>query len=200
MTDLSEVRSAGALDTDAVTAVLTEAFLADPVMSWAFPDDAVRAARLDGLWRIIGGEGYLPIGASAVVDGAGAALWMPPGQQLGDAFWDGRADRFAAALDGDLERLGAMSEAMGAHHPHDRDHWYLMAIGVAPSAQGRRLGSALLAHTLERADAEGMPAYLEASSARSRSLYAQFGFEVLAEFVPADGAPPLWAMWREPVG
>ena len=52
----------------------------------------------------------------------------------------------------------------------------------------------------ERADAEGMPAYLEASSARGRSLYAQFGFEVLAEFVPADGAPPLWAMWREPVG
>jgi GNAT superfamily N-acetyltransferase len=179
--------------------VLADAFLADPVMGWAFPDAAARPARLRGLWDVIGGEGYLPVGASTVIADSAAALWMPPGQRLGDQFWEARTGQFVAALEGDLERLGAMSEAMSAHHPHDRDHWYLMAIGVSPVAQGRRLGSALLAHTLARADADGMPAYLEATSARSRSLYASVGFEVLTEFTPADGAPPLWAMWRDPL-
>lgn len=168
-------------------------------MGWAFPDAAVRLARLRGLWGFLAGEGYLPVGASTVVDGCAAALWMPPGQGLGDQFWEVRSAQFVEALEGDVERLGAMSEAMSAHHPHDRDHWYLMAIGVSPVAQGRRLGSALLAHTLERADLEAAPAYLEATSVRSRSLYASFGFEVLAEFTPAEGAPPLWAMWRDPV-
>lgn len=198
MTDLSEVRAADGADREAVTTVLAAAFEADPVMRWAFPDDAIRRVRLAAMWDIIGGDGYLPRGASSVVHDVAAALWMPPGQELGDAFWDEHSERFGAALDGDVERLGAMSEAMGAHHPHDQDHWYLMAIGVAPPAQGRQLGSALLAHTLERADAAGTPAYLEATSARSRALYARFGFEVLAEFVPAGGAPPMWAMWREP--
>jgi ribosomal protein S18 acetylase RimI-like enzyme len=106
--------------------------------------------------------------------------------------------RFVTLLEGDVERLGSLSEQLGANHPHDRDHWYLMAIGVSPAAQGRRLGSALLAHTLA-ADAAEAPAYLEATSTRSRALYECFGFEVLAE-MRAPGGPPLWAMWRQPGG
>jgi ribosomal protein S18 acetylase RimI-like enzyme len=167
-------------------------------MGWAFPDPAVRLARLRGLWGFLAGEGYLPIGASTVIADSAAALWMPPGQRLDDQFWEARSRQFVEALEGDVDRLGAMSEEMGAHHPHDRDHWYLMAIGVSPVAQGRRFGSALLDHTLKQADLAGAPAYLEATSVRSRSLYASVGFEVLAEFIPAEGAPPLWAMWRDP--
>lgn len=198
MADLSEVRGADAADREAVATVLAAAFESDPLLRWALPDDSLRRVRLTAMWDLIAGDGYLPRGASTVVHDIAAALWMPPGQELGDAFWAEHAERFAAAVGGEVERLGLMSEAMGAHHPHDRDHWYLMAIGVAPPAQGRSLGGALLAHTLERADAEGAPAFLEATSARSRALYARFGFEVLEEFRPADGGPPIWAMWREP--
>ena len=119
------------------------------------------------------GDGYLPRGVSTVVPGGdGAALWAAPGDGLDGEFWSANGSRFVTLLEGDVERLGLLSEQMDAHHPHDRDHWYLMAIGVSPAAQGRRLGSALLAHTLADADAAGAPAYLEATSPRSRALYA----------------------------
>ena len=199
MSDVLAVRPADDGDRESVATVLAAAFEADPIMRWAFPDDAVRRIRLTAMWDMIGGEGYLPLGGSTVIHDAAAALWMPPGLALGEAFWAERGERFALALEGEVERIGSMGEAMAAHHPRERDHWYLMAIGVAPPAQGRSLGGALLAHTLAQADADGRPAYLEATSTRSAALYARFGFELLAQFDPAPGAPPMWAMWREPM-
>jgi len=51
---------------------------------------------------------------------------------------------------------------------------------------------------LSRCDRERRPAYLEASSTRSRDLYARHGFAVEEEIrLPGDG-PPMWRMWREP--
>jgi hypothetical protein len=50
---------------------------------------------------------------------------------------------------------------------------------------------------LERCDREEMPAYLEASSPRSRACYERSGFEATDELVLPDG-PPLWPMWRRP--
>lgn len=99
---------------------------------------------------------------------------------------DGRADREAV--------LGQMDVI----HPHE-PHWYLPLIGVEPMAQGRGLGTALLRHRLERCDAEGLPAYLEATTERNRDLYARHGFEVL-RVLQAGASPPMWAMLRRPRG
>ena len=190
------VRAATTTDLADVADVLTAAFFDDPLMAWAF-DDAVRERRLHAMWSFFGARAYLPAGASTVLPGGdGAALWLPPGTELGDEFWAEHGEGFVTALEGDLARLSALGEAMAAHHPHD-DHWYLLAIGATPAAQGRGVGSALLAHTLALADERGEPAYLEATSPRSRVLYARFGFEVQAEFNALDG-PPVWAMWRPP--
>ena len=50
---------------------------------------------------------------------------------------------------------------------------------------------------LVRADAEGMPAYLEATTARSRDLYARHGFEVVG-LLELPGGLTMYPMWREP--
>ena len=195
------VRVATAADVDDVVGVLTDAFGDDPLMSWAFPHLVTRSRRLAAMWRLVAGEGYLPLGRSTVVGRVGsgadaAALWLAPGQELDDDFWGPRTADFIASLDGDVERLWSMSEVMSASHPQE-PHWYLLAIGVSPPRQGGRLGSALLAHTLAEADADGAPAYLEATSPRSRALYERFGFRVVEE-LDIPGGPAVWAMWREP--
>ncbi len=195
MTD-DEVRTATVTDLDAIVGALTDAFADDPLMRWAFAAD-VRRQRLAALWRFIAAEGYLPRGTSTVVPVAdAAALWLAPGEVLGDEFWQARGEQFASAREGDVERLSAIGEAMSVHHPREQHHWYLLAIGVATTRQGTGLGSALLAHTLAKADEDGAPAYLEATSLRSRVLYERHGFEVTAELV-VDDSPPLWPMWRE---
>jgi len=68
---------------------------------------------------------------------------------------------------------------------------------VRRAVQGRGLGSALLASTLQRCDRDGTAAYLDATSEDNRRLYERHGFVVTAER-SADGSPPMWAMWRDP--
>jgi hypothetical protein len=40
-------------------------------------------------------------------------------------------------------------------------------------------------------------AFLESSNAANVPLYRRYGFEVIREYNPGPGAPPIWAMWRE---
>jgi ribosomal protein S18 acetylase RimI-like enzyme len=191
-------RTATPDDLDGVVATLTAAFHDDPLMSWAFPDPDVRPRRLATLWRFFASELYLPGGGCATLpDHDAVSLWNRNGAPDREEFWERHGERFFEEMEGDLERSALIGAAMAEHHPHHRDHWYLLAMGVRPEAQGRGLGSILLAHTLAHLDERGDAAYLEATSPRSRRLYERFGFEVTDEFAP-DGGPLLWSMWREP--
>jgi GNAT superfamily N-acetyltransferase len=100
----------------------------------------------------------------------------------------------------DTPRLLKLLTFQEKKHPRQPPHWYLAAIGVAPAWQGRGFGGALMRPVLERCDADGVPAYLEASSPRNRALYERNGFNLLEECRYADDGPPLWRMWREPKG
>jgi ribosomal protein S18 acetylase RimI-like enzyme len=76
-------------------------------------------------------------------------------------------------------------------------HWYLATLGTDPDRQGQGVGSALLRKVLERADLEGLPAYLESSKERNLAFYGRHGFEVTGEIHTPGGGPTLWLMWRE---
>jgi GNAT superfamily N-acetyltransferase len=102
--------------------------------------------------------------------------------------------------------LGGMGRFMGAMnhteelHKRDmsQDHWYLMILGVDPPRQGQGLGSALIAPVLTRADADGLPCYLETTKEKNLAFYGKQGFEVIVEDVLAKNGPPFWTMKREP--
>ena len=77
-------------------------------------------------------------------------------------------------------------------------HAHLVFIGTEPERQGEGVGSLLLRQTLPRLDRDGVPAYLEASTLRSRALYLRHGFVDMDEMRMPDGGPTLWRMWRDP--
>ncbi len=81
-------------------------------------------------------------------------------------------------------------------HPAE-PHWYLGIIGADPGRQGTGAGRAVMEHVLERADAEGTPAYLESSKEQNLSYYERFGFTVTSEERLPDGGPRFWPMWRD---
>lgn len=60
-------------------------------------------------------------------------------------------------------------------------HRHLMIIGVAPDWAGRGVGSRLLSHFLEDADADQVTAMLETDTPRAKALYERFGFRVFKE-------------------
>ena len=74
-------------------------------------------------------------------------------------------------------------------------HWTLAAIGVPGPAQGARIGSTLLRQGLARVDADGAPAWLEATDRRSAALFATFGF-VVTGIVLVPGYPQVITMRR----
>jgi GNAT superfamily N-acetyltransferase len=174
--------------TDLAVEVLTAAFAGDPLVRWLALGSGAR------VFRPVVDESAAAGELAFAGDGA-VAVWLPtPAGPSGEADTDGEAD-----ADADMpERLRVFLELVAARHPRDRKHLYLPFLGVRPERQGRGLGGRLLAERLARADAEGVPAYLESSSARNVPLYERHGFRHLGDPISLPDGPSVWPMWREP--
>ncbi len=192
------VRRAGERAVPGAARVLARAFFDDPVMVWAVPDGDRRRRILPGLFAMFAQAVARHEEIYHTTDEAGAALWVPPGREVVDAE---DADGFGRSLESvagvDAARILDVCAMLDEQHPPG-SHYYLWFLGVEPSSQGRGIGSALLTRVLSRCDRDGIPAYLEASSARNRALYERHGFEAVNQ-VAVPGAPPMWPMWREPL-
>ncbi|MDX3061998.1 MULTISPECIES: GNAT family N-acetyltransferase [Streptomyces] len=191
------IRQADERDRDQVVRILDEAFHDDPVSTWIFPDEdhrrAVHGAFLGVFADITLAGGRIDL----LEDGTAAALWfsVPAGAPEGT---DDTPALMRETADPDNERAELVGRLTGAVHPHDRAHEYLLMIGVSPQCQGEGIGEALISGVLERCDREGIPAYLEASSMRSRGLYERLGFTFTGRTVDLPDGPAMWPMWREP--
>ncbi|MBQ0828259.1 GNAT family N-acetyltransferase [Streptomyces tagetis] len=203
------IRRAGEGDRERVVRLLDEAFQDDPVSSWVFPDTGYRrrthhrlmAAFTDAVLA----EGRIDL----TEDGTACALWLsvpaePPatdpdeGRDDGSAGGPDDARRVREYVDPDNARVEQIARLTEGIHPVGRAHAYLWMIGVAPGRQGEGLGTALLAAALDHCDREGLPAYLEASSPRSRGLYERLGFTLTGTPLDLPDGPRMWPMWREP--
>jgi GNAT superfamily N-acetyltransferase len=193
------VRRALPEDVPRIADALAEAFSGDPPMMWFTPSEQGRVERLRPYFRALLSRLHLPYGEVWMSeDPVGAAAWVPPGS------WPFTTWQRRRVIPVELRTFGRHPlrvmrgvEAIERGHPK-RPHWYLEYIGVERSGHGQGTGSALLRPMLERCDAEGAAAFLNAGSPRSRELYRRHGFEATEEFRLPDDGPPLWRMWRDP--
>lgn len=199
MSIVSGPRPATVDDLELLARVGAAAFFDDPVMSWVFDDARSRPDQLVVLFgglvrRIFAGGGTLQ-----VLDDACVSYWVPPSSEDDD---DGQGEGDDAASPEPLfpadvlERLGILGAAVTAAHPH-QPHWYLNVLATLPERRGQGLGERLLQPMLARCDTEGLPAHLQSTNPRNRTLYRRVGFVETGE-VALDGGPPMMAMWREP--
>jgi ribosomal protein S18 acetylase RimI-like enzyme len=180
-------------ESERAVATIVTAFSGDPIVRWVIPEPQQYLKYAAEMVRRFCGKAFDGESAFAVEAFQGAALWLRPGVEPDLESLGALAEE--AVLEEDQEKVFAFLEQQGAVHPHE-PHWYLPMIGVDPSRQGLGLGGALLSHALKEVDREGMPAYLEATSERSRDLYARHGFEVVGTIQFAD-SPPMFPMWRK---
>lgn len=199
--DGGDIRKLTAEEVQPIARALAQAFYGDPHFRWIVRDDGKRMTRLERAFATFVRRLWLPHDESYTHQRLiGAALWMPPeAWHLGLLTQLLLAPRLIRIMRGDAGRLLRAVTFIENQHPHKPPHWYLPMIGVKPAWQGRGYGAALLRPMLVRCDAEGTPAYLEASTPRNRILYERHGFEVVEECRYARSGPPLWTMWREPI-
>ena len=185
-------------DVGVASQTLADAFVDDPVVAQFIREGPNRTQRLARYFELECGltlSGYGEIWLDD--DGLGAAIWRRPGGYPESASSQLRMlPRYLRLFPREIVKASRAMSALARVHPRE-PHWYLMAVGVVPEAQGQRRGSALLAPVLQRCDDERVPAYLEASTADNARLYERLGFESREEVEALPGVR-VRPMWREP--
>jgi len=194
--DREGIRAATASDVTALSHALAAAFEDDPIFGWLLPERSGRYDKLVRFFALEVGDIVLPSGTAWMSpEGSGACLELPPGKwRLPLQTQARQAPHFLSVFGRSLPKALVTITKMERKHLRE-PHFYVPYIGVAPGAQGAGLGTALLRRTIQRADAERLPAYLEATSEQNAALYARLGFEHLGAFTVL-GSPPLWPMRR----
>lgn len=184
------LRDALPADIPAAARTLAAAFDDYPWTRWSIPEDR-HAERLEELQSIYL-EHALSCGVVLVSEGVdGVAALLPPHAPAPADAVQARivrllGDRFETFLSVELP-------------PRPPEAWELATLGVAPSARGRGVGSALLAEGLRRVDAAGGSCVLETSDARNVELYSRHGFAVTETTRIPDG-PVVHSMLRPGAG
>jgi GNAT superfamily N-acetyltransferase len=194
------IRRADASEAGALARLIADSFAHLPVSAWLVDDETERRVAMAGQFEILVAHA-IEHGDVDVVDADDApkavAAWFPANAIPDIADYDGR---LAVACGVHTPRFVVLDAAMHAHHPEAPAHAYLAFLSVVPDARGRGLGSALLDVHHARLDAEGTPAYLEASNVRSRGLYLRHGYaDYAGQYGPGEDFDPrngFWPMWR----
>ncbi len=189
-------RQIGPEDVPEVVETLVLAFADDPILRWWITDERRRREIVPAFFSILV-EAFLPARQIWSLDSASAALWVPPGLPKPTEEESTALNDAMATACGEYAAVGnEISAVMDAVHPTE-DHMYLWFLGSRPGFQGQGLGSALLREVLDRCDADGVPAYLEATGDDNRRLYRRHGFVDIQQIAIRD-SPPLFCMWRDP--
>jgi len=193
------VRRGRAEETARLARVLARAFEHDPVSAFILPDRSRRRRGIEAMYRLaLVPEALRDNQCYTTADQACVALWAPAGKPrpgLGENLR--LAPTMLRVLGRDTPRALRVLRCMESQIPTE-PHAHLLFLGTDPDRQGQGLGSLLLRHTLSQLDRARAPAYLEASTPRSRALYLRHGFDVMDEVRLPGGGPPLWRMWRDP--
>ncbi len=189
----------------AAAAVATRAFLDDPLYTYMVPDDAERERCLGGYMEAFFDFVHLYGEIQTAPGLSGVACWLSPWKAK-PVLWQVVRTGFAvprAVLRFSKDaraRLGDLATYLNkAHGQAVRGrHWQLVVLAVDPPMQGRGVGTQLIQPGLRRADAEGLPCYLDTQNDRNVRFYERFGFELASEGEVPGHPVRIWAMMCQP--
>ncbi len=184
-----------------MTEELTQAFVSEVPASHLFTGNQHRARtryfmRCSAAYALQFGECY------TTPERLGVALWLTPGNTAMTLPRMHAAGMLSAPLHMGMRgflrfmRFAGLTDRM--HKAAiAAPHYYLFALGVRPSNQGRGGGGLLVGAMLDRIDEEGLPTYLETQDPHNVALYQRLGFQGVAEAAfPGLGGLRNWGMLR----
>jgi ribosomal protein S18 acetylase RimI-like enzyme len=184
--------------------ILTRAFMDDPMHCVIIPDHDERRRLFYYLWDalIVYSFRYGVVHTTEMIEGV--AIWLTPGN-TSMSFWRLVRTGFKIPLammrfrHNSRKRFMTLLNAVEKNHNRliQRPHWYLTAIGVDPDHQGQGIGGRLLDTTIDMADRDNTPLYIETETERNVSFYMKHGFNVIDECAYLDGSVKIWYMLHD---
>ncbi len=183
---------------------LALAFFDDPIFRFLAPRDIARRRlcelALDAQLRLAAPEGHCYSAIAQEGDVLGTICLTPPGRRSLPL------RRILTALPGYFLEVSALvrsfptmisglrfSSATERLTP-DEPHWYVLAVGVTPKAQGLGVGRFLLSRAQELARADAVPLALVTESKDLVRFYEHLGFTVARAERPHPKGPKLWGL------
>lgn len=192
------IAQAATSDHPSVIATLSDAFITDPALSYIVPNETARAKMLPKLFALLVPDDAKSGTVMRSGNDEAAALWRNPGMAK-DAggtslalMWN-MLRIFGLAI----PRASTVADAIATHLPDGRYH-YLHFVGVRSAHQGKGWGGAIIREGLARADADGLPTWLETATPENVPLYQRLGFVTQVEWDIPKGGPHFWGMMRHP--
>lgn len=184
-------------DAGAVTALISAAFVSDPLWSWAMARPDGSTAHHARLWRVFV-DGALRYPWTWFTEhGEACSVWIPPnGTEMSEEQEARLSQAAREVLGASAETYFELLEQFAAAHPRDEPHYYLSLLGTTPQHRGHGFGMSVLRHDLALIDAEGVAAYLESSNPANNDRYASVGFQKVGEFRAPGHGPFVTTMWR----
>ena len=185
---------------DRLIAVLTSLHHDKPHFQYIVPNAQARARLLPGLFReaVRVAELYGEIQATQNLDSC--TLWVGPGSR-----W-AIVPTLRSRLSSIAPQLGLKEFRRGlrvgmhldaVHHRLVRGHhWSLLAQAFEPTRQKEEVGATLLEPVLARANAEGLPCYLETFNEEDLHFYVRYGFRIAGCGKIGSAGPAFWALIR----
>ena len=169
----------------AAALTLAEAFSADPLLEILAPDPARRVKLGPSMMAVLLAYGLRYGHVWADDDASAVAIWLHPESGPMTMRRMLRAGMWRAPSMLGLDGMGRMSKAISAtegfHKQVEGPHWYLMTVGTRTARQGQGLGSTLVEMGTSRADAAGVPCYLETGTDSNIAFYQRRGFEIIGQ-------------------
>ncbi len=192
-----EVRTAIPQDLPVIVETAARSLDGEAMLRWSFGQERFEE-RIRRHFAHYDGENIRRGWIRLAAEGAGMAVWIPPGaREEHEAIGPAPPGEEADILGTNGDRHASFWGWVGAHEP-DEPLCYLSHIGVVPERQGEGLGRALMRDGLAHADREGVPAWLETSKEANVTYYESFGFLTVTDEDAPEGGPHIWFMRRDP--
>jgi GNAT superfamily N-acetyltransferase len=192
--DLEVVSTTNPGDIAPLAEVIAEAFFDLAPSRWLVPAAADRSRIFPGFFAIYVEQAMAAGVVETNPNRNAVALWVPAPTE-GDVAHYARLARLTGPL---FHRFVAFDHALDGNHPRRPHHW-LPIIAVAPAAQDRGIGTALMEHRHALMDESNEAGYLEAASLPLRDFYLRLGYHDHDEpIVLPESGPPMFPMWRDP--
>ena len=182
--------------------ILAKAFQNDPMYKYVIRNDKKREKELLWLMKkvvyysLLYGETFITKSKD------GCICWLPPCQTKLTIMRILRTGLHAIVFKFGIAAYKRFDDNMSyTDKIHDKyasyPHWYLWAIGVKPTCQGKGIGGKLLQPILSIANDTQIPCYLETHNELNLQFYEKYGFKVVSEGRVHKHNLKVWAMIRE---
>jgi amino acid transporter/GNAT superfamily N-acetyltransferase len=180
---------------DPIAHLMAAAYFKDALTQWLIPEFQTQGSLCLGYFRVVVQQALATGLVDVLEDYSGAAIWYPVSGHTPVLSPPGRSPQIGNLSANLAWRVDLLHHAIVQARPVEAHHLLAFA-AVWPTAQRRGLGTALVAHRLQRLDASGSAAYLEATSEQSYALYGRLGFRPSGKPITLPNGPRIYPMWR----